>query len=195
MEFHFIHDTLTFLSSPTLQHDHDSLFAQQLANPPYRLVLPLDILLAPSRRNLTHLPRPQNSFLLFRKDYNERMRLLNRNKSKKLSTKTISENAKLEWSRQPPIVKNFFKVLAKEADRRHKQMFPNYKYQPKYKSKDNDNKNENEPIPIDSELFEDTTVVENVSTFDINDSIVSDVDIIELEKYFDIQAYYNDLKK
>ncbi|CAG8509733.1 6063_t:CDS:2 [Racocetra fulgida] len=157
MQFHFIHDTLTFLSSPTLQHDHDSLFAQQVANPPYRLVLPLDILLAPSRRSLTHLPRPQNSFLLFRKDYNERIRLSNRNKSKKLSVKTISENAKLEWSQQPLIVKNFFKVLAKEADKH-------------------------------------TTVVENVSTFDINGSIASDVDIIELEKYFDIQAYYNDKK-
>ncbi|CAG8670484.1 32147_t:CDS:1, partial [Racocetra persica] len=175
-------------------HDHDSLFAQQVANPPYRLVLSLDVLLAPSRRSLTHLPRPQNSFLLFRKDYNERMRLSSRNKSKKLSAKTISENAKLEWSQQSPIVKNFFKVLAKEADKRHKQMFPNYKYQPKCKPKDNDNKDENESIPINSDLFEDTTVVENVSTFDINGSIASDVDISELEKYFDIQAYYNDKK-
>ncbi|CAG8732236.1 9944_t:CDS:1 [Racocetra fulgida] len=190
---HFIHDTLTFLSSPTLQHDHDSFFAQQIANPPYYLVLPLDILLAPSRRSLTHLPRPQNSFLLFRKDYNERMRLLNHNKSKKLNAKMISKNAKLEWNRQPPIVKNFFKVLEREADKRHKQMYPNYKYQPKCKPKDNDNKDKNESISINSELFEDTTVVEIASTFDIN-GVASDVDIIELEKYFDIQAYYNDHK-
>ncbi|CAG8470147.1 9358_t:CDS:2 [Racocetra fulgida] len=80
----------------------------------------------------------------------------------KLNTKMISENAKLEWSRQPPNVKNFFKVLAKEADRRHKQLFPNYKYQPKCKPKD-------------------------------NDSIAPNTDIIE--QYFDIQRYYNDLKK
>ncbi|CAG8484530.1 11201_t:CDS:1 [Cetraspora pellucida] len=194
MQIHFIHDTLTFLSSPSLQNDHDSLFAQQIANPPYCLSLPLDTLLAPSRKSPAHQPRPQNSFLLFRKDYNERIHLLNCNETNKLSAKMISKNAKLEWNQQSAIVKNFFKVLAKEADKRHKQMFPNYKYQPKSKPKCNDNKDENESTSTNSELFEDTTVVENVSTFDINGSIASDVDITELEKYFDIQLYYSDQK-
>ncbi|CAG8482803.1 22611_t:CDS:1 [Dentiscutata erythropus] len=190
MQVQFIHETLSFSPSPSLQHDNDSLLMQQISNPPYHLTLSLNLLLAPSRKSPTHLPRPQNSFVLFRKDYNTKMRQLNRNSSNKLSAKIISENAKVEWSRQPPTVKNFFKVLAKEADKRHKEMFPHYKYQPKCKSRDNRDENEESASPINSESLEDTThVVEIDSTSDNNDSIGSDTDMFDT--YFDYNAYCN----
>ncbi|CAG8618810.1 hypothetical protein C2G38_2108722 [Gigaspora rosea] len=181
MELQFIHETLSFSQSSSLQHDHDSFLMQQVSNPPYHLALSLDILLAPSRKSPMHLPRPQNSFVLFRKDYNARMRLLNSDRPENLSARSISRNAKNEWHRQPPIVKNFFKVLAKEADKRHKQMFPHYKYQPKCKSKGNKSENKESTSPINSESVENDPIL---YTDD------SDTDIVE--KYFDIQAYYND---
>ncbi|KAF0433380.1 MATA-HMG [Gigaspora margarita] len=194
MELQIIHETLSFSPSPSLQYDHDSFLMQQISNPPYNLSLSLDILLAPSRKSPTHLPRPQNSFVLFRKDYNARMRLLNSIKSENLSAKCISANAKVEWSRQPATVKNFFKVLAKEADKRHKKMFPHYKYQPKCKSKDKRSENEESVSPINSinsESIKDTSqLVETESTLYIDDSINSDTEIVE--KYFDMNAYYKD---
>ncbi|CAG8652725.1 hypothetical protein C2G38_2251410 [Gigaspora rosea] len=191
MELQIIHETLSFSPTPSLQYDHDSLLTQQISKPPYHLSLSLDILLAPSRKSPTHLPRPQNSFVLFRKDYNARMRLLNGNNPETLRAGSISSNAKIEWNRQPAAVKNFFKVLAKEADKRHKKMFPHYKYQPKCKSKDNRSENEESASPINSESIEDTSqLVEIGSTLYIDDSINSDTDVVE--KYFDIQAYYKD---
>ncbi|RIB28444.1 hypothetical protein C2G38_1898493, partial [Gigaspora rosea] len=73
-------------------------------------------------------PRPQNSFLLFRKDFAARHRSLH--KGKKISSKEISTLAAERWNEQPPSVRLFFRQLELKALDKHKELFPNYRYQP-----------------------------------------------------------------
>ncbi|CAG8812165.1 33615_t:CDS:2, partial [Racocetra persica] len=69
-----------------------------------------------------------NSFLLFRKDFEAKYRSLH--KGEKIFSPNISSLASQSWSEQPPSVRMFFKQLENKALKKHKDMFPNYQYKP-----------------------------------------------------------------
>ncbi|RHZ57024.1 hypothetical protein Glove_395g33 [Diversispora epigaea] len=110
-----------------------------MLNPPYQLTLSLDSLLLPARRNrknkINRIPRPQNAWVLFRKDYEANKR--NQFPDQLFKMKTVSINAGNEWKIQSPQVKRYFEILSKLALAKHKIMFPDYKYTPKRKSSNN----------------------------------------------------------
>ncbi|CAG8444052.1 8642_t:CDS:2 [Diversispora eburnea] len=66
-----------------------------ILNPPYQLTLSLDSLLLPARRNrknkINKIPRPQNAWVLFRKDYEANKRIQFPDQLFKI--KTVSINA------------------------------------------------------------------------------------------------------
>src|SRR6266498_888071 len=117
-----------------------------IKNPPYQLTLPLEELLFPARKNRKNknkpqgkIPRPQNAWVLFRKDYeaNQRMRF----PDKALKMKNVSTDAGEVWRKQSTKVKRYFEILSRLAHEQHKKLYPNYKYTPKKKiPKDNDSK-------------------------------------------------------
>ncbi|RIB18093.1 hypothetical protein C2G38_1893100, partial [Gigaspora rosea] len=76
-------------------------------------------------------PRPQNSFVLFRKDFEAKYRLLH--KDENIFSKKISSLAALSWNKQPPSVRFYFKQLENKALNKHQEMFPNYRYRPNKK--------------------------------------------------------------
>ncbi|RHZ87023.1 hypothetical protein Glove_41g84 [Diversispora epigaea] len=110
-----------------------------ILNPPYQLSLSLDSLLLPARRNrknkINKIPRPQNAWVLFRKDYEANKRIQFPDQLFKM--KTVSINAGDEWKIQSYQVKRYFEILSKLALAKHKIIYPDYKYTPKKRSNSN----------------------------------------------------------
>ncbi|RHZ86970.1 hypothetical protein Glove_41g101 [Diversispora epigaea] len=110
-----------------------------ILNPPYQLTLSLDSLLLPARRNrknkINKIPRPQNAWVLFRKDYEANKRIQFPDQLFKM--KTVSINAGDEWKIQSYQVKRYFEILSKLALAKHKIIYPDYKYTPKRRSNSN----------------------------------------------------------
>ncbi|CAI2170239.1 10288_t:CDS:1 [Funneliformis geosporum] len=131
--------------------------------PPYQLTLSIRDLLSSARKNRKNknkskdkIPRPQNAWVLFRKDYeaNQRMRF----PDKSLKMKNVSTDAGKVWRKQSPKVKRYFEILSRLAHDQHKILYPDYKYTPKKK------------IPITKEntlkdwIFKDGTIKQSVNT-------------------------------
>ncbi|CAG8492301.1 15425_t:CDS:2 [Gigaspora margarita] len=92
------------------------------------VTLPLYVLITPSKnpRNRQVIPRPQNWFLLYRKNFSATFKL------KTLKTfKLISINAAHNWSKESNEIKNFYELLAYCASIVYKKIYPGYKYKPK----------------------------------------------------------------
>ncbi|CAG8822704.1 23339_t:CDS:1, partial [Gigaspora margarita] len=109
---------------------------------PYELTLNIDEIIYPSKNpyrstKTDEPPRPQNSFLLFRKDFEAKHRSLH--KGEKISSQKISSLAAERWNKQPPSVRLFFRKLEDKALEKHKEMYPNYRYQPNKKKQDHPN--------------------------------------------------------
>ncbi|CAG8636336.1 3547_t:CDS:1 [Ambispora gerdemannii] len=105
---------------------------QLLSKCPYHLTLAIEVLTKPSakkRGNYDKPPRPQNSWIIFRTDYEANIRQLNPNIRQKVSH--TAKECSLKWKLQSREVKNFFKILEKIARKNHEHIYPNYKYKPK----------------------------------------------------------------
>ncbi|CAG8702616.1 10646_t:CDS:1, partial [Ambispora gerdemannii] len=74
-------------------------------------------------------PRPQNSWIIFRKDYEATLR--RRSSDVKQEVKHTAHECSLKWRQLSSEVKHFFKILEKIACENHKRIYPNYKYKPK----------------------------------------------------------------
>ncbi|CAG8789993.1 27053_t:CDS:1, partial [Dentiscutata erythropus] len=105
---------------------------------PYSLTLNVEELISPSSRseNTGKPPRPQNSFFLFRRDFEAKQRLLHKKKEETIYSKIISPLAADEWSKLSPLERVYFKELEQEALKKHSDLYPDYKYRPKKKKKD-----------------------------------------------------------
>ncbi|CAG8479152.1 1758_t:CDS:1 [Paraglomus occultum] len=120
--------TTTFITSTPQEID-------LLLNPPYMLTQSLDALLDPNQRqrkrdkDSTTPPRPKNSWIIFRKDFESLLRALYPDEC--YSIQTISKLAGEIWKDLPDVVKQYFDVLAKLARQRHKDAYPNYTYKPR----------------------------------------------------------------
>ncbi|KAF0538241.1 MATA-HMG [Gigaspora margarita] len=109
---------------------------------PYEFSLNFDDLIYSSKtsrrsKNNNDPPGPQDSFVLFRKDFEAKYRLLH--KGEKIVSKKISSLAAESWNVQPPFLKSFFKQLEFEALNKHKEMSPHYRYRPSKKKKPSNN--------------------------------------------------------
>ncbi|CAG8473489.1 2226_t:CDS:1, partial [Paraglomus brasilianum] len=100
-----------------------------LIYPPYILTLCLDVLLDPTYNQRKSLPRSQNSWILFRKDFEGRLRAQFPDKS--FTIHEVSKIAGNQWKVQPGLVKAYFGVLSKLAQERHKRAYPDYVYKPR----------------------------------------------------------------
>ncbi|CAG8521605.1 4091_t:CDS:1 [Paraglomus occultum] len=112
-----------------------------LHNPPYTLATSYDSILNPIRRrrnnsNKRNLPpRPQNGWILFRRNFQSQV--LSGSPGKSSALNEISQKAAKSWKNQPKEVKEYFKVLSKLASYKHKAMYPEYVYNPrKFKNGD-----------------------------------------------------------
>ncbi|CAG8828524.1 29503_t:CDS:2, partial [Gigaspora margarita] len=109
---------------------------EQTHTVPYEVSLNVDDLIYPSKtsrrsKNNNDPPRPQNSFVLFRRDFEAKYRLFH--KGEKIGSKKISSLAAESWNAKPPFVRSFFKQSEFEALNKHKKMFPHYRYRPNKK--------------------------------------------------------------
>ncbi|CAG8556880.1 3649_t:CDS:1 [Paraglomus occultum] len=107
-----------------------------IRTPPYTLTLSPESLLDPTKkcrknrvRKSTTPPRPQNAWVIFRKNFEGRLRAQDRNKT--YTIQEISKMAGKDWKNQPMEVKQYFDALSKLAQQRHKMTYPDYSYKPK----------------------------------------------------------------
>ncbi|CAG8506186.1 5035_t:CDS:2 [Paraglomus brasilianum] len=127
-------------SSPTLSIDFILKYintltpseSKLLLDPPFNVDTSVDILLNPINKNNTENnspPRPQNAWVIFRKDFENRLRRLDPNHPH--TVQDISKSASKSWKKQPDVVKKYFKLLSKLALKLHKETYPDYQYKPK----------------------------------------------------------------
>nr|CAG8573158.1 14259_t:CDS:2 [Entrophospora candida] len=172
-----------------------------LQNPPYELTLSFEELISPAdntnkpsrkpKKNRPSnsaevastttivvdikIPRPQNAWVLFRKDYEAKQRL--RFPEKALKMKNISTDAGEHWRNESMKVKRFFDILSKLAHEKHKSIYPAYKYTPKKKTvKDNNSALKDwifkdEFIQPKLELEFDIDVISNINDINNMDNI------------------------
>src|SRR6266540_2326425 len=117
-----------FFSQNHSQIDYEPLLNSILSQtpPPYQLTVPLDDLLTSRQKSDGTIPRPKNSFMLFRIDYNARIKA----QASLPPNMTVCETsviASQAWRQQPPHVLQFFEILSMVAVQRHKAMYPTYK--------------------------------------------------------------------
>ncbi|CAG8688633.1 14011_t:CDS:1 [Dentiscutata erythropus] len=116
--------------------------------PPCELAIKRDELISPSvnSRNISnHIkdpknyknPRPLNSFMLFRKNYQAKLKSLG---VKNTTIGEVSSWASKIWEEQPTPVKNYFEIAAEAAKEIHKEKDPTYRYSPKKNRKTKSNK-------------------------------------------------------
>ncbi|CAG8463211.1 6411_t:CDS:2, partial [Paraglomus occultum] len=103
---------------------------------PFRLTLSIEELTNPSTvarnvaRGHTKVPRPQNHFMLYKRDYIARLRAQGVNfKVTRMTevTRQISES----WKKERGAVRQFFCILGNIAKEIHKQKYPKYIFCPK----------------------------------------------------------------
>ncbi|CAG8508315.1 265_t:CDS:1 [Paraglomus occultum] len=108
---------------------------QLLTRPPYKTYLPPIDLVHPgtrlsksrSRRD-DQPPRPQNGFIIFKKDFDARRRSIL--SDTKVDSKVMSKTAAYIWHSDEGLRK-YFNLLAKLAAQIHKELYPEYDYKPK----------------------------------------------------------------
>ncbi|CAG8476714.1 10083_t:CDS:1 [Paraglomus brasilianum] len=105
-------------------------------NPVFSTNLPLDALLAPSTKSRKNrgIARPQNEFVLYRKDIQPEIVRTN-------PTATFSEISKIagaRWKDENPDKKRFFTILSQAGYLAYQELFPGYSYKPRraYKKKE-----------------------------------------------------------
>ncbi|CAG8655053.1 10865_t:CDS:1, partial [Ambispora gerdemannii] len=95
----------------------------------YQLTLSIDELTKSTVKNRLNPPRPQNSWIIFRRDYEAYLRLYDQHIKSKV--KETAKECSLKWRKLSSEDKHFFKILEKIACENHKRRYPNYKYKPK----------------------------------------------------------------
>ncbi|KAF0559087.1 MATA-HMG [Gigaspora margarita] len=104
---------------------------------PYKLTLGVEELISPpqnSRKAKKYLknpqssppPRPQNKFVLFRRDFSAKQKRI----GKILSFKNMSQEASNAWDKLSNEEVLYFEALEKLAKDRHNEIYPDYKYLP-----------------------------------------------------------------
>ncbi|CAG8613706.1 uncharacterized protein OCT59_024966 [Rhizophagus irregularis] len=119
-----------------------------------------------AKKGIKRAPRPQNSFVIYRRNKNAELFNVKREERKRLPEfSEISKDIADSWSKESDDVKKFFKIMARMAERLHSIKYPYYKYQPgpiktkQKKQKNNpseetvDHVNINQPANLVDNLF------------------------------------------
>ncbi|KUI72756.1 Sporulation minus regulator 2 [Cytospora mali] len=72
------------------------------------------------------IPRPPNSWILYRKEKSKELRQAN----PAMSAGEISTEASRQWKLEEQTMKDYYQALAEEEARRHKIKYPDYRYKP-----------------------------------------------------------------
>nr|CAG8608366.1 2076_t:CDS:2 [Entrophospora candida] len=114
-------EILLYIDKARLDNDQISL----LFNPPCKLHVQMIQLISPNPNNVDSIdiPRSQNAFLLYRKNYAAKHKSL---ESKK-DWKTLSKEAGYAWKNESNEVKSYFKILEKLAFEKHKSVYEKHK--------------------------------------------------------------------
>ncbi|CAG8479235.1 1763_t:CDS:2 [Paraglomus occultum] len=80
-------------------------------------------------------PRPQNAWVLYRKNFEKCLRL--QNPDGVFRVKDVSKKASLQWKEEPSEVKQYFCALSKFAQYVHRYTYPYYVYHPKRRKREN----------------------------------------------------------
>ncbi|CAG8807879.1 41477_t:CDS:1, partial [Gigaspora margarita] len=83
------------------------------------------------KANDIKLPRPMNSFMLYRKVKAKEIRA----KNPRITTGNLSKEISKMWHKEPLEVKSKFMKMAEEAKQQHMKKYPDYKYCPKFSKK------------------------------------------------------------
>lgn len=75
------------------------------------------------------VPRPRNSFILYRSAYNQPARIASQSKKQNLLSSTISRS----WNNETPQIKEDFRECAELEKKRFHQLYGDYKYTPRKK--------------------------------------------------------------
>ena len=119
--YQFITATMSTLIEESFSQSELNL----LLHPPCILTISLDDVIGENRRiNKLAPPRPQNAWIIFRKNYESQLRSQNPG----YTVMQISKLASMEWKNQPCSVKNYFKTLSKLVRLQHKHDYPGYTY-------------------------------------------------------------------
>ncbi|CAG8512393.1 8707_t:CDS:1 [Paraglomus occultum] len=128
LPYYFDNDRAYTIELMNAANIHNPFERHLLLNPPYALSLPLKELLEPARKtSALPPPRPMNPWIIFRKDLEGQLRFFNSERPR--SMKETSATASFLWKNQPR-VKLYFTVLAKLAEKIHKDVYPDYCYRP-----------------------------------------------------------------
>ncbi|GBC07346.1 hypothetical protein RclHR1_00740029 [Rhizophagus clarus] len=99
-----------------------------------KITMPIEYLISPRRKSRkgNTPPRPQNSFLIYRRDF---MSKLTTNYGPEISSNLsyVSSNAGKWWSSESQEVKNIYKLIADLAKKVHERTYPGYVFKPKKK--------------------------------------------------------------
>ncbi|CAG8578928.1 6721_t:CDS:1 [Paraglomus brasilianum] len=103
---------------------------------PFRLTLSIEELTNPSAvarnvaRGHTKIPRPQNHFMLYKRDYIARLRAQGVN-FKVTRITEITRQISQSWRKECGAVRQFFCILGNIAKEIHKEKYPKYVFRPK----------------------------------------------------------------
>ncbi|CAG8460248.1 3127_t:CDS:1 [Paraglomus brasilianum] len=187
---------LTAYQSPMaafLELSNLTYFEQKLLlNPPYGLFASLESLLDPIRKKHTRKdappPRPRNSWLIFRSNFESLLR--NSCSNQPLTIQEISKLASKHWKEQSKVVKRYFKALSNLARYIHKGKYPGYTYRPR-KSKHNRKKNW-EFKKIDKERILRTKFYKNDASGKSNEEQKESYEYLGIEDDGSNENYWNE---
>jgi hypothetical protein len=99
-----------------------------------KINMPIEYLISPKKKSRkgNSPPRPQNSFLIYRRDF---MSKLTTNYGPEISSNLsyVSSNAGKWWGSESQEVKNIYKLIADLAKKVHERTYPGYVFKPKKK--------------------------------------------------------------
>ncbi|EXX77637.1 uncharacterized protein OCT59_008816 [Rhizophagus irregularis] len=82
------------------------------------------------RKNLCYTPRPQNPFMLYRRDMAAKSEFVG------LKSSEVSKKIGMMWKNETTEVKDLFNAMARLAEKRHSEKYSDYSYTPKRKKKE-----------------------------------------------------------
>lgn len=128
----------------------------------------LEKIKAKQHNNNKKIPRPANSFILYRRDKNYEFL----SKGIKMKNNDLSRVLGKSWREESIVVKDYYFRLAQEAVEKHKILYPGYKYKPrKHKEiKRRVVKNEEEKKDIETQT-PDENYLPNQDFFLINQNV------------------------
>ncbi|CAG8596653.1 4754_t:CDS:1 [Ambispora leptoticha] len=139
----------TFILDPSGQTSYQE---EDFNNPPCALYLSIKELIKPEE-SAEKIPRPLNSFMLFRRNYAASVQILNRGRN---FVPYVSTEASQAWECASKEVITFFTALAEKAKLEHKRRYPHYIFSPKRNNnkptstQQQDNEGMKKKVPSDS---------------------------------------------